>query len=104
MGNDYGNGEDCVEMHFHNSIIGKWNDDQCNKLQPSICEKVELGTCVCAEGCYGDDCSQFTCPNDCSGMGTCDSTTGLCICYAGCSGDDCSQFTYLPCPGDGTCS
>ena len=41
--NDYGNGEDCVEIHFHDSIIGKWNDDQCNKLQPSICEKVEQG-------------------------------------------------------------
>ena len=39
--NDYGSGDDCVEIYTNHA--GQWNDDECNKLQPSICEKVELG-------------------------------------------------------------
>ena len=39
--NDYGSGEDCVEIYTTHA--GQWNDDGCNTIQPSICEKVEQG-------------------------------------------------------------
>jgi hypothetical protein len=34
------------------------------------------GVCVCAPGRVGPDCSGFACPNNCTGRGTCDFSTG----------------------------
>ena len=59
--------------------------------------------CQCNPGCYGPDCS-VVCPNDCSGMGTCDPSTGTCTCNEGCYGDDCSIICPNDCSGMGTCT
>ena len=40
-------------------------------------------TCICEEGFEGPDCSvqsRITCPNNCSGNGVCDFTSGQCTC------------------------
>lgn len=52
--------------------------------------------CVCYTGYTGSDCSERTCPGDCSGNGgTCNVSTGVCSCNTGYYGNDCS----VACPG-----
>lgn len=46
-------------------------------------------TCSCFAGFSGTSCSQVTCPNECSGNGSCDGPN-VCKCEAGWSGPDCS--------------
>ena len=36
-----------------------------------------------------------TCPQNCSGNGTCDSKTGVCTCNTGYSGNDCASTNYM---------
>ena len=43
--------------------------------------------------CGGHNC---TCPNKCSGHGTCDITSGTCSCKSGYYGDDCSSCAAPP--------
>ena len=70
------------------------------------------------------DILEFTCPEDCSNAGNCDTSTGECSCFSGRHGIDCSskylfktktiqkQYnsptnlfpTEFDCPGDGDCS
>lgn len=54
------------------------------------------GTCSCDLGYEGADCSDLSCPNDCSGQGECDHSRGRCECQAGFTLEDCSG---LVCPG-----
>lgn len=53
------------------------------------------GTCLCAVGWRGLNCSHTTCPSDCSRRGTCDGER--CKCDTGFGGDDCSERR---CPGN----
>merc|ERR1711871_733363 len=38
----------------------------------------------------GASCQRISCPNNCNGQGSCDTSTGLCSCAGGYSGNDCS--------------
>merc|ERR1711968_21219 len=49
-----------------------------------------MGTCECADGYSGASCQRVSCPNNCNGQGSCDTSTGLCSCAGGYSGNDCS--------------
>eukprot|EP01113_Clastostelium_recurvatum_P037362 TRINITY_DN544_c0_g1_i2.p1 TRINITY_DN544_c0_g1~~TRINITY_DN544_c0_g1_i2.p1 ORF type:complete len:1227 (+),score=186.85 TRINITY_DN544_c0_g1_i2:1343-5023(+) len=59
------------------------------------------GTCLCDPG-YGGYACQVSCPNRCSGHGTCIppnvqlSRRGTCSCNEGYEGKDCSTVTYVP--------
>ena len=57
------------------------------------------GTCMCAPGYTGDDCSIVLCPQDCSSRGSC--VNGTCMCAprwlgADCSVKDCEHGRYSP--------
>ncbi|KAM6456515.1 tenascin-N [Liasis olivaceus] len=59
-------------------------------------------SCNCEEGWEGQDCSQPTCPGNCSGNGRC--IDGRCVCNAPYAGDDCSQLLCPEnCSGNGVC-
>ncbi|XP_032082697.1 tenascin-N [Thamnophis elegans] len=62
----------------------------------------EICSCSCEEGWEGQDCSQPTCPGNCSGNGRC--IDGRCVCNARYAGDDCSQLLCPEnCSGNGVC-
>ncbi|XP_068197073.1 tenascin-N [Antennarius striatus] len=46
-------------------------------------------SCLCNPGWEGADCSDSTCPDECSDNGRC--VNGKCVCYQGYKGDSCSQ-------------
>ena len=85
-------------------------------------------TCQCHSGWWGPTCAQRSCPrsnawvgyggggtddvhsilSECSGWGSCATSTGRCSCPAGTSGDacqylSCPTFSGLPCGGKGKC-
>lgn len=80
------------EAHFYRECSNKGN---CNR---------QSGQCECYAGYEGEGCSRTTCPNDCSGHGTCRRPididdayqawdaykTQSCKCDAGYTGPDCS--------------
>ncbi|XP_039204471.1 tenascin-N [Crotalus tigris] len=62
----------------------------------------EICSCNCEEGWEGQDCSNPTCPGNCSGNGHC--IDGWCVCSARYAGDDCSQLLCPEnCSGNGAC-
>ncbi|XP_058034621.1 tenascin-N [Ahaetulla prasina] len=62
----------------------------------------EICSCDCEEGWEGQDCSQPTCPGNCSGNGRC--INGRCVCNARYTGDDCSHLLCPEnCSGNGVC-
>ncbi|XP_026524919.1 tenascin-N [Notechis scutatus] len=62
----------------------------------------EICSCNCEEGWEGQDCSQPTCPGNCSGNGRC--IDGRCVCNARYAGDDCSHLLCPEnCSGNGVC-
>ncbi|KAM7400665.1 hypothetical protein PAMA_005046 [Pampus argenteus] len=52
-------------------------------------------SCLCNPGWEGPDCSESSCPDECSDNGRC--VDGKCVCHQGYTGEDCSQ---LMCPDD----
>jgi hypothetical protein len=80
-----------------------------------VCQGPNTYNCVCANGWYGGDCAERTCPSgkswfglpdekndkahlktECSNMGVCDRSKGECTCLAGFEGSACQ---YIACPG-----
>jgi hypothetical protein len=41
----------------------------------------KAGVCMCVQPFTGPACERITCPNQCSGTGRCDLSTGVCFCY-----------------------
>lgn len=54
---------------------------------------------TCPPSYFYCETKEYPCPNDCSGHGTCEASTGICECSGKFTGDDCSE---LPCPNDCT--
>jgi hypothetical protein len=96
-----------------------WIGIQCNKKScptkdaSTICsghghcqdEGDNEGQCNCQQGWRNADCSIKSCPNECSGYGTCNTNDGICTCDDKHSGLDCSrEICPKKCSGHGTCN
>eukprot|EP00927_Polykrikos_kofoidii_P046856 TRINITY_DN40988_c0_g1_i1.p1 TRINITY_DN40988_c0_g1~~TRINITY_DN40988_c0_g1_i1.p1 ORF type:complete len:1340 (+),score=192.93 TRINITY_DN40988_c0_g1_i1:90-4022(+) len=51
-----------------------------------------MGLCECPAGFQGFDCSQISCPSDCSMHGECDTKTRRCTCNVGWTGQRCENM------------
>jgi hypothetical protein len=49
----------------------------------------------CGGACVAGSCQTTSCPNGCSGNGTCNTGSGVCSCTGGFTGADCSQGTTV---------
>ena len=80
----------------------QWGPSRCLH---GTCNKL-AGTCSCDYGWTGPTCSEPTCPNDCSGHGSCvgDGPLAKCACAAGFGGADCSWPCPQECSAHGTCT
>ncbi|KAK5576312.1 hypothetical protein RB653_007453 [Dictyostelium firmibasis] len=104
-------GDDCSSI----SIIDS-NSAQCyfqaNALYPQGKSSLNLSVVSAGLSGYNDNAfvylPLYSCPNDCSGHGTCDKKTGLCHCEKNWNLTDCSNdMTLIDCPkncsGNGLC-
>ena len=82
----------------------RWPRLQRAKLSPLSSAFFVLGesanldsewTCKCTGSWTGARCDRRPCPNNCSGLGECDETTGECECYLQYQGSDCSEETTV---------
>jgi len=93
----------------------EWSNLELTETIARGCGSVKATCAGFPVGSYSLDCFEDTqviptclgtCPNDCSGHGTCDK--GQCSCSAQYDGDDCSKPKAIKCPNDcsghGTCS
>lgn len=108
------------------SMLDRSNGSSC----PNSCSghgTCQAGTCLCANGYGGGDCSLRTCPSsaswanvdvtqddaahdveECSGKGLCDRKTGKCVCMNGfgghaCERTLCGESHFETCNGRGKC-
>ncbi|KAM9972082.1 hypothetical protein ACTFIW_003431 [Dictyostelium discoideum] len=86
---------------------------QANTLYPEGKNSLNLSVVSAGLSGYNDNAfvylPLFSCPNDCSGHGTCDPKTGLCHCDTNWNKTDCSNdMTLIDCPnncsGNGECN
>ncbi|KAN0039616.1 hypothetical protein ACTA71_007414 [Dictyostelium dimigraforme] len=105
-------GDDCSSVTIIDSITAQCYF-QANIPYPE--GKMSLNLSVISAGLSGYNDNAFvylplySCPNDCSGHGTCDPKTGLCHCDTNWNTTDCSNdMTLIDCPnncsGNGECN
>ncbi|KAN0034533.1 hypothetical protein ACTFIV_001053 [Dictyostelium citrinum] len=105
-------GDDCSSITIVDS-----NTAQCyfqaNTLYPEGKNSLNLSVVSAGLSGYNDNAfvylPLYSCPNDCSGHGTCDPKTGLCHCDTNWNKTDCSNdMTLIDCPnncsGNGECN
>jgi hypothetical protein len=101
-------------------MVGPLGDGKfyCRGKHYGYCDR-RSGTCFCNQGYQGVDCFSCTpthyrdgslchpkksCPNDCSGAGTCHYNNGTCTCQPHRTGSDCSRLFCRDLDASGMCT
>jgi hypothetical protein len=84
--------------------VPAWMDPDFHpRLDGSGIPRLRNNECACEVGWGGTDCAVPTCPNGCSGTGTC-AAPGICDCFKGWTGVDCrNPICDKDCGNHGDC-